>query len=177
MTKLSTDIQATSVVDVLLGQRCTHGAARPPRRPCHRRERGNDPLVHCRAVTKRAWASLLCGSALFPVLLATIIPLRTKSAPKLVAIGSACAGGWLRRLPSLFRLLLGVDAVRRDRAAHQPGPSGPRPRLGKPPDATATLAALQACRECVVAVDILVLDETERWVQEFKPPADDRLWP
>jgi hypothetical protein len=101
MTKLSIDIQATSVADVLLGQRCTHGAARPPRRPCHRRERGSDPEVHCRAVTKRAWASLLCGSALFPVLLAAIIPLA----------GNRLRSWWPSDQPCLMTLVLAAGCV------------------------------------------------------------------
>jgi hypothetical protein len=43
----------------------------------------------------------------------------------------------------------------------------------QPPDAIAILATLKACRECVVAVDTLVLEETERWVEAFSAAIED----
>ena len=138
---------------------------------------------------KRVWARLLRGLGLLLVLLAAVIPLLAELGPDIggrqlspawasmaLVLAAGCVGfdrffgfssAWMRFITTELRIRQVLRGFELD---------WERRRVGwqdQLPDATATLAALQACRECIVAVDTLVLEETERWVQEFSAAIEE----
>jgi hypothetical protein len=138
---------------------------------------------------KRVLARLLRGLALLFVLLAAIIPLLAEIGPDVggyrispawasmsLVLAAGCVGfdrffgfssAWMRFISTELRISQVLRAFELDWESRRVGWED------QTPDATATLAALQACKDCLVAVDTLVLDETERWVQEFSAAIEE----
>jgi hypothetical protein len=138
---------------------------------------------------KRIWARLLRGLALLLILLAAVIPLLaelwTESdgfwlspawASMALVLAAGCIGfdrffgfstAWMRFITTEMR-------IRQTRRGFQLDWEARRLRWqDQPPDLAVTLEALAACKACLARLDALVIEETERWVQEFSAAIEE----